>query len=347
MSGWARAGWVAFGAVLGAAPVVVRIWLLGDGEVYGAGVGDFNAAMAACVVLGAICVYHGVVKQTAAPQGAVALLSGLVAIGTGAFATAQYFFPETPRQAAAPACHNAPLEGAGFYVQTTEQGVNTRSGPGRQFEQTGRFPASCTVGVDGYCLGEPLDDLTLPPHLPDRRWLRVHGLPSQYIPAAFVGFQGGEGPLGDPDASCADHGGLPAGPPVAALSLANTGPATMTMRAGAPGAYLVGYAATPTDQVTHTFVQLGQSRDRSGFPVTWNVGDVNPFPQGTDGEVWIAAAVCFAGNAPQAGSVRVARVPVSGGAAVQATLDTDNVTAEVRRQLEQAACARSAITPSG
>ncbi|GAB3001869.1 hypothetical protein LWP59_34580 [Amycolatopsis acidiphila] len=335
---------IILGIVLIIAPPVVRLVWFHDGQIYAGGIGNINAFMAATAVGGAALLYRGATRKPAQPQGAITLLASFVAVGTGAFATAQYFFPETPRGAAAAACANAPLEGAAFYAQTTEQGANSRSGPGRQFKQNDHFPASCTIGIDGYCLGEPQQDITLEPHFPDIRWLIVHGLPDRYVPAAFVGFQGGEGPLGKPDASCEGHG-LPFAPPVAKVELGDRDPGgSIPLTAAAPGAYLVGYAVALKEHPEGSYVQPGQSDARPNFAVSWDLGKKNPFPGEATGDVWVAAAICLAGNASQVDSLRVAEVTLNDGAvAGSAGVVTETVPEEVRHELEQVACARSVI----
>ncbi|GAB3562637.1 hypothetical protein GCM10027445_03580 [Amycolatopsis endophytica] len=136
----------------------------------------------------------------------------------------------------------------------------------------------------------------------------MHGLAGQYVPAAFVGFQGGEAPLGEPEGTC-------------------------------PG-------ALPAEQDARTYVQAGQSSDRHRFPVACDLGAVNPFPSGATGDAWLAAAVCFAGNAPQNGSARIADVTITDGRAVAAIPVTKFVPDDIRTHLEEVACARS-VAPSG
>ncbi|MCF6379380.1 hypothetical protein L2K70_17350 [Nocardioides KLBMP 9356] len=82
--------------------------------------------------------------------GAVAALLGLVTAVTGAVAIV---FPDTPYDAAAPACRGAYLQGSNFYAQTLPGGVSARSGPGRGFTQVDRFEGDCTLGFEGYCIG--------------------------------------------------------------------------------------------------------------------------------------------------------------------------------------------------
>jgi hypothetical protein len=50
-------------------------------------------------------------------------------------------------------------------------GNYSRSGPGVSYPQTGRYDTNCTVGFDGYCVGEPMPDPTADGWM-DSRWLR-------------------------------------------------------------------------------------------------------------------------------------------------------------------------------
>jgi hypothetical protein len=43
-------------------------------------------------------------------------------------------------------------------ITSGPQGDNSRNGPSRTFDPDGRFPADCSIGFSGYCLGDPIQD---------------------------------------------------------------------------------------------------------------------------------------------------------------------------------------------
>ncbi|MDQ3402126.1 MAG: hypothetical protein M3548_01870 [Actinomycetota bacterium] len=343
-----RASWafVGLGVSLVILPPLLRWLLFSDGEIYGPTRSNYvNAIIAVLAVAGCLLLYRLFSSDTPAPQGGIVLLTGLVGVATAAFALAQFFFPETPRNAAAPACSNASVEGARLLAQTTEQGVNTRAGAGRQFAQVGRFPAGCTVGFDGYCIGEPLPDILLPPNAPDRRWLIAHRS-EELVPAAFMLFQGGEAGLGAPDESCDKYGGTDAAPikGVTATEI----PDGVNLGATAPEVALVGYSATEVEGDDRTYVRIGQSDDgKTQFSVPWNIAETNPFTEGRTGASWVAAVHCLAGNAPASGTLRVMRVDLQDGKMAQVPqVVTDEVDVNVQEKLAQMACSRAVSVAS-
>jgi len=102
--------------------------------------------------------------QPAAEQSTssvVSTLAVLLGLALTAYSAAELIAPNTPVAASAPACPGAPVYGAGFFAQTTGLGVNSRSGPGREYAQVNRYAANCTLGFDGYCVGSVERDLRL------------------------------------------------------------------------------------------------------------------------------------------------------------------------------------------
>jgi hypothetical protein len=157
----------------------------------------------------------------------IALVAGVAA---SAYAFAGLLLPSTPDDLSALPCPGASVEGAAFQATTSDQGLNARSGPGTSFEQIARFPANCTLGFDGYCLGDPISDLVVNSRQ-DNRWLLLHrhygvsdtfsrwlsGAPDEdrFVASGVVQTQSSNlllPPLDD--TRCADAGGMLAPAPV-------------------------------------------------------------------------------------------------------------------------------------
>jgi hypothetical protein len=101
---------------------------------------------------------------------AVAAVVGVPAAFVG---MVELIAPVTPVAASAPACAGASVAGGHFFATTPPKGVNARSGPDTTYPQVNRFAGNCTLAFDGYCIGEPVDDLVIEKY-PDQRWLILH-----------------------------------------------------------------------------------------------------------------------------------------------------------------------------
>lgn len=169
-----RARWASrAGIALGAAAVLVaaRLWLVGTGALFGAGpVRAFDAVVAGAVLLALALSWDLLPARgdlaTVARRIAV-VIAAPVLVGGGL----TLLVPATPASAPAAGCPGAPVRGAAYVAVTTEA-ASARSGPGRSYETSGRFPAGCSVGFTGYCLGDPVPDATWPAWR-DSRWLLV------------------------------------------------------------------------------------------------------------------------------------------------------------------------------
>jgi hypothetical protein len=67
----------------------------------------------------------------------------------------------------------AAAKNAVFYARTYGSGTTIRQGPARVEHPLASVPAGCTVGLTGYCVGEPIIDSTA--YIPDVRWFIVAG----------------------------------------------------------------------------------------------------------------------------------------------------------------------------
>lgn len=211
-------------------------------------------------------------------------------------ALAQGLAPPTPVTAASSSCQGVPVLGAKFFAQTLPDGVNARSGPGTGFPQVNRFGGNCTLGFDGFCVGEPIP--TVDGQLLDTRWLIVHQR-DQLVSAAKLLPQSSQAVFGTkPDPRCKALGGYP-----------NPGPLTFTptmqgnatsLVAVSPGARLVGYAVGLQLPAADGY-PLSSIKVKSNAPdftgLYQYAGDVNSLP-GHSGVIQLVASVCLAPDVP-------------------------------------------------
>jgi transcriptional regulator with XRE-family HTH domain len=99
----------------------------------------------------------------------LAAVLALVLLGAG---TAWGVGRGRPEPAAVPGCP-AVAGGALFTATTYGSGAKVRQGPARAQPELYAIPAGCTVGLTGFCLGEPILDATA--GTPDVRWFMVAG----------------------------------------------------------------------------------------------------------------------------------------------------------------------------
>lgn len=139
---------VASYALLGGAALVLlaRLWLVGTGALFGPGVvRTLDVAVAVAVGLG--------LALGARPRQGYVRLAVTLGVPALVVAGATLVQPATPTSVPAAACPAAPVRGGGTTAITTAES-SARSGPGREYETSGRFPAGCAVAVAGYCLGD-------------------------------------------------------------------------------------------------------------------------------------------------------------------------------------------------
>lgn len=139
---------VASYALLGGAAVLLlaRLWLVGTGALFGPGVvRTLDLAVALALALG--------LALGARPRQGYVRLAVTLGVPALVAAGATLVQPATPTSTPAAACPAAPVRGGGTTAVTTAEST-ARSGPGRAYETSGRFPAGCAVAVAGYCLGD-------------------------------------------------------------------------------------------------------------------------------------------------------------------------------------------------
>ena len=85
-----------------------------------------------------------------------------------------YTMPPGATKSGEPACTDTLINGAPLVATTYGGGVNGRSTPGRLGLATDRFAGTCVLGLDAYCLADPVPDMNFPETWLEPRWLRVH-----------------------------------------------------------------------------------------------------------------------------------------------------------------------------
>jgi hypothetical protein len=139
-----------------------RLWLVGTGALFGPGlVRTLDAAIAVAFALG--------LALGVRPRQGYVRLAVTLGVPALVLAGAMLVQPATPTSTPAAACPAAPVRGAGTTAVTTAESA-ARSGPGREYATSGRFPGGCAVAVAGYCLG---DSTPAGNGWMDGRWLLV------------------------------------------------------------------------------------------------------------------------------------------------------------------------------
>lgn len=301
----------------------------------------FNLTIVGFSLASILLVYRAFAQRSEdrSPGNAIALLVGFAALTGSTYAAVQIVFPVTPTSAAAPACSNAPVYGADFLAQTPETGVVSRAGAGRQFPQAGRYPAACTLGFDGFCLGEPVRDPLL--GTIDQRWLILH-LREELVPAAYVLSQGSESESSDQaDEKCSELGGVDRGRAVAALNLTPgpDGSPTAILTSDAATDTFVGYSVT-TMASNSRYYKIGANEEAAdGFPVPWDYSGFLPVESQPPVKLLLAAVSCLAGNAPDVQSARIVSIEI-GSAGLSDARHIKKPNPQERVRLANMACAR-------
>lgn len=207
---------------------------------------------------------------------AVAAVVGVPAAFVGLI---ELIAPVTPVAASARACAGASVAGGRFFATTPSNGVNARSGPDTTYPQVKRFAGNCTLAFDGYCIGEPVDDLVVDKY-PDQRWLILHrpwqdfpwdhlwGPPAySFVAAGTVQSQSPESALGRAPTKACSHLGEWASPSPLTLTPALTN-GVVSLKARSTGAEIIGLSIMSS--------QPPKNGSDSIFPFT------NPAPLRTD-----------------------------------------------------------------
>lgn len=332
--------WVAISAflLLTALAVLARYFLFAEGILYGQAAAKMASLTVAGVIIAAGFVPLWMLRSSDGPDAEAAgketitaTVAAILGIATAAYGVSELLAPNTPVQAAAPACAGAPVYGAQFFATTPSRGANARRGPGREYQQVSRYSGNCTLGFDGYCIGPPEPDLVL--GTPDQRWLIVHRR-LQFVAAGVVQSQTAESALGaHPKGECAKLGGVPQPNLVEQL---NYNIRSGTLTAIAPGAVAVGYGLATVSQHNRSYkaLALGVLPDFSAHLASSSVGNDM---QLTNGDVWLVAAICLADNVPIPTSLRAEQLTVR-HSRVSAEGAAINVPRKAYPQLAEIAC---------
>lgn len=317
-------------------------WILFDqGILYG----DTSAQMANFAVAGGVIAFgymalrnrHGAGGNSGSREGFVAVLTAVIGLAVAGYGLGQIVSPVTPQSASVPACSGVPVNGAKYYAITTGVGNNARSGPGAQYKKLHHYPAGCTLGFDGYCVGQTQKDIFT--STPDQRWLLVHRRPDELVSASAVLTESAESALGTaPAPECASLGGLPQPHEISSYSYnARTG----SISAQASNAQIVGYAAAPPNLAAPLSSEAMSMRDAksptslpaSDLPAAQIASDV---PTG-NGQVVLGAVICLAVGMPVVSSLQAKVVAVRHSKVVSVS-PYPHVSSALRARLSEFAC---------
>ncbi len=314
-----------------------RWQLFSSGALYGQTASKMASLVAAGVIVGAGSLVLRVIRMPGTPEATLSALAALTGLAVSAYGLAELVAPNTPVAAAAPACDGAPVYGARYFAQTGDGILATaRVGPGREYEPVNRYRSGCTLGFDGYCIGEPVEDIFLgngvaSPYIPDQRWLVVHDR-HELISAAVVRTQSREALLGEqPHQKCGEWGGMEQPRTVSTLAFRDG-----KFTAKAADAIIVGFALYYETAHGPETGQLDFATDPSNFSVAWTV----PRHRVLDNvkEAWVSATICLASGAPSHDSLRAVRITLDGKKKVRTAAPAKKLSPEIRRKLETRAC---------
>ncbi|WP_432868193.1 hypothetical protein [Microbispora rosea] len=321
--------------------VAARFYLFNIGYWYG----DTASKMASLAIAGLILLFGAfliIIFRAKSSQNddvnkepVAVILSALVGLAVAAYSAAELLAPNTPVAATAPACSGAPVYGAKYYALTVDIGAISREGPGHEFEQSKRYQGKCTLGFDGFCLGEAVNDMflsTAERDVPDIRWLIIHGR-NEMVSAAVVLSQTRESDLGDdPRPDCTAMGGRARPRTITDLRYEIT---SSKILAGAPEAASVGFALLVDSAHGSRYHSLGFASNAPEFSTDWSPAAEEVPKDATN--VYVAAAVCLASGAPSRGSLQALQVTHKGGRPVSSRL-AGGLSEQITKRLENIAC---------
>jgi hypothetical protein len=263
----------------------------------------------------------------------------------------------TPHTATAPACAGASVAGGAFLATTPAKGINARSGPDTNYPQVQRFAGNCTLSFDGYCIGEPADDITLTAY-PDQRWLILHrpwqswpwrhmpwgDPPYAFMAAGDVQSQSAESKLGSaPDKACPRLGGWRAPSRVSLTATLTTG--VVGIRATAPGAEIIGLSimssqppANGGDAIFPLTNPAPKRTDASGsITATWNAQTITGPAIGHPATLTLVASACLGPAVPDPGNYILKQFSWN-GTIVTPTTTLPKLTKSTAQRAQAAAC---------
>jgi hypothetical protein len=340
---------------------VARIDLFATGSLYSSTeVWASNTIVAALGFWAAVAVSARVMKASSWESRFVAV-GAAIAVPAALVGAVELVAPVTPAAATAPACAGAPVAGAPFRATTPSNGMNARSGPDTNYPQVQRFAGDCTLAFDGYCIGEPSDDLVLR-NYPDQRWLIVHrpwqtwpwkhlpwgNPPYTFVAASKVQSQSAEIRLGaKPAAVCAQLGGWT--PPRRVSLRTGSSHGVVHIGATAEGSVLIGLSImsskSPDDGSDPIFSLTDPApkrADASGvITALWYAQAMTGPSIGRPTTLTLVASVCLGPAVPDPGNYAVKQFAWT-GAALKPLADAAPSTAEGTAQRLQAAACRVA-----
>jgi hypothetical protein len=331
----ASSGLVALTVIL----VVARYLLFEHGVLYGENIANMaSLAVAGFIVLVgclALWIVRGGshVKGTGTgTDGVAASVAAILGLALTGYSVSEAVAPNTPFAASVPACEGVPVYGAKYFAVTSQDGVNARKGPGIEYQQLNHYPAGCTLGFDGYCVGYPEKDFII--GTPDSRWLLVHG-GDELVSAAEVISESAESNLGTaPNPRCAALGGSPQPHTISRFSYdAKDG----DLAATAPGAVIVGYSALSLDTSDPGYVGATGTYASPSFSAQISPSGLTGLLPGTSGQILLGAVVCLAEDVPVADSLRAQIMTIKNNKVVKQKTDSQ-VPFSVATRLAEFAC---------
>ena len=323
--------------VLTVAGFSARCWLVSQGYLYQADRVrwvDVLLCVQALFVLGVAANQFWPHLKSEQSFGTVAALFGLP---VAAYTALQLVAPPVPADTELASCDGAVSAGAKYIARTGGTGLNIRTGPGTSYPPVARLDAECSVGFDGYCVGEPVADIYIN-QLADVRWLRLRHT-DHYASAAQVTSLRADASLGGgPESGCPE--GLEE-------------PSVVVKKRNGSTAELARFKATVENTLTVGLsLRYGTRIDRDQTLQVEQLGGV-PKVADENGVVTVDLGVSFIDeNIPDADFVELAVVPClapiipahTGAALMRVNLDTGRVR-EVRwadavepERLSQTAC---------
>jgi len=319
--------------------VVARYFLFEHGILYGEAIANMASLAVAGIIVLAGCLSLWIVRGRSQTQtggsgadGVVATVAAVLGLALTGYSISEIVAPNTPVAASVAACAGVPVYGAKYFAVTAQNGVNSRSGPGPEYQQLNHYPTGCTLGFDGYCVGYPETDFIA--GTPDQRWLLVHGR-SQLISAAVVVSESAESDLGTaPDPRCAALGGSPQPDKISNFTYnAHSG----KLGATAPGAAIVGYSAVSLNESNTEYAGAMSTGAASSFSAQLSPAKLAGIIQQPTGQVVLASVICLAVNVPVIPSLTTQIIDVKNGR-ITTLKKGDDVRSSVKERLAEFAC---------
>lgn len=338
--------------------LAARVDLFATGSLY-----TSSAALASDAILAALGFWMataiaGRMLRPASWDVRLLTIGAAIALPVALIGLVHLLAPVTPATATAPACAGASVAGAPFRATTPADGINARSGPDTSFAQVQRFSGNCTLGFEGYCLGEPTDDLVTGAY-PDQRWLILHrpwqswpwrhmpwgDPPHAFVAAAKVQSQSPESALGSgAERSCLRLGGWRE-----PQHLGLTGPlarGVVHIHAAAPGAQIIGLSIfssrAPLDGSGAIFALTNPAPKRTdpagSISATWQAQSATGPALGGPATLTLLADVCLGPAVPDPSNYAILQFAWNGQTIRPLAAKSHAIGAAEVRRLQTSAC---------